>query len=173
MDALGIAEGSVVADLGAASGWFTIRLANRVKPNGKVYAEDVQPQMIEVIKRRMQRENLLQIVEPRLGKQDDPGLPPNSLDAILIVGTYYEVEKPVTLLKNAARALKQNGKIGIIDFTTAGGGPGPPIEERVDPERIIREATAAGLRLVAQPNLLRYQFMLIFAKPDEPPRRAK
>jgi ubiquinone/menaquinone biosynthesis C-methylase UbiE len=173
MDALGIAEGSVVADLGAGSGWFTIRLADRVKPSGKVYAEDVQPQMIEVIKRRVQRENLQRIVETKLGNQEDPQLPPNQLDAVLIVGTYYEMEQPIALLRNAARALKKDGKVGIIDFTMDGGGPGPPMEERVDPERVIRDANAAGLRLIARPELLRYQYMLIFGKPDASPRSAK
>jgi ubiquinone/menaquinone biosynthesis C-methylase UbiE len=173
MDALGIAEGSVVADLGAGSGWFTVRLADRVKPTGKVYAEDIQPQMIEVIKRRVQRENLQRIVETKLGNPVDPQLPTNQLDAVLIVGTYYEMEQPVALLRNAARALKTDGKIGIIDFTMDGGGPGPPMEERVDPERVIRDANAAGLQLIARPDLLRYQYMLIFGKPDTTTGRAK
>ena len=173
MDVLGIAEGSVVADLGAGSGWFTIRLADRVKPNGKVYAEDIQPQMIEVIKRRVVRENLQRIVETKLGNPTDPQLPPDSLDAVLIVGTYYEMEQPVALLRNAVRALKSTGRIGIIDFTMDGSGPGPPMEERVDPERVIRDADAAGLRLIARPNFLRYQFMLVFGKPDASTRRAK
>jgi ubiquinone/menaquinone biosynthesis C-methylase UbiE len=175
MDALSIAEGSVVADLGAGSGWFTIRLARRVAPNGKVYAEDIQPQMIEVIRRRVQRENLNRIVEVTPGTADDPRLPANTLDAVLIVDTYSEMEQPVTLLRNVARALKQDGKIGIVNFTKAGGGPGPPMEERVDAERVIRDANAAGLRLIARPDILRYQYMLVFGKPgskgDTTPRR--
>jgi predicted methyltransferase len=173
MDVLGIAEGSVVADLGAGSGWFTIRLADRVKPNGMVYAEDVQPQMLEAIKRRVQRENLQRFVVTKLGNPEDPQLPVNSLDAVLMVGTYYEIEQPIVLLRNAARALKKDGRIAIIDFTMDGGGPGPPMEERVDPERVIREANAAGLRLIARPNLLRYQYMLVFGKPDTSTRRAR
>jgi hypothetical protein len=93
------------------------------------------------------------------------------LDAALIVDSYYEMEQPVVLLRNLARALKKNGRIGIVNFTKAGGGPGPPMEERVDPERVIREARAAGLTLVAQPNFLRYQYMLIFSKAPDVPRR--
>jgi ubiquinone/menaquinone biosynthesis C-methylase UbiE len=165
MDALGIAEGSVVADLGAASGWFTIRLARRVGPSGKVYAEDIQPQMIEVIRRRVQRENLSRIVEVTPGTADDPKLPRNALDAVLIVDTYYEMEQPVMLLRNVARALKPTGRIGIINFTKDGGGPGPPMDERVDADRVIREANAAGLELIARPDILRYQYLLVFAKP--------
>lgn len=174
MDALGIAEGSIVAEIGAASGWFTIRLARRVAPNGFVYAEDVQPPMIEVIKRRLPRENLHN-VRAFLGEADDPKLPSNALDAILIVDAYHEMEKPVALLRNAARALKDNppGRIGIVGFNMSGGGPGPPMEERIDPERVIREVNAAGLVLLARPNFLRYQYMLVFGKPKTapPPKR--
>lgn len=166
MDELGVADQSVVADLGAASGWFTIRLARRVGPNGHVYAEDIQPQMIEVIRRRVLRENLRN-VEPSLGTSDDPKLPANKLDAVLIVDAYHEMKQPVELLRNVARALKTDppGRVGIVGFTMAGGGPGPPMDERIDPERVIREANAAGLELIARPNILRYQYMLVFAKP--------
>jgi ubiquinone/menaquinone biosynthesis C-methylase UbiE len=173
MDALGIAEGSVVADLGAGSGWFTIRLARRVRPTGKVYAEDIQPQMIEVIKRRVARENLQRTVEFKLGTAEDLRLPENALDAALIVDAYHEMDQPVQLLRSAARALKQDGRIGIVEFTKSGGGPGPPMEERVDPDRVIREAKAAGLRLIAQPNILRYQYMLVFGKPEQTALRSR
>jgi ubiquinone/menaquinone biosynthesis C-methylase UbiE len=164
MDALGIAEGSVVADLGAGGGWFTIRLARRVGPNGKVYAEDVQHEMIEAMRRRVERLGLSKRVEFKLGKESDPELPPGVLDGALIVDAYHEMEQPVVLLRNVARSLKPDGRIGIINSTKEGGGPGPPMEERVDAERVIRDASAAGLRLVARPNFLRYQYMLVFGK---------
>ena len=164
MDALGIAEGSVVADLGAGGGWFTIRLAHRVGPNGKVYAEDVQHEMLEAIKRRVDRMGFTKRVELTFGDEIDPKLPSGALDAALIVDTYHEMAQPVTLLKNLARSLKPTGRIGIVNFTKEGGGPGPPMEERVDPERVIREASAAGLHVVARPNFLRYQYMLVFGK---------
>ena len=171
MDALSIAEGSVVADLGAGSGWFTIRLANRVGPTGTGFAEAIHPELIGVIRRRVNRENLQRRVEVKLGKPTDPELPPNVLDAALIVDSYYEMEQPIVLLRNLARALKKNGRIGIVNFTKAGGGPGPEMEERVDPERVTREARAAGLTLVAQPSFLRYQYMLVFAKTPDTTRR--
>jgi ubiquinone/menaquinone biosynthesis C-methylase UbiE len=164
MDELGIAEGSVVADLGAGGGWFTIRLARRVGPNGTVYAEDIQHEMIEAIKRRVDREGLTKRVEPTFGYSADPRLPSGVLDAALIVDAYHEMVQPVTLLKNLARSLKPTGRIGIVNFTKEGGGPGPPMEERVDPERVIRDARAAGLRLTSRPNFLRYQYMLVFGK---------
>ena len=164
MDALGIAEGSVVADLGAGGGWFTTRLARRVGPNGKVYAEDIQHEMIEAMKRRVERLDLTKRVEFKLGDANDPKLPTGVLDAALIVDAYHEMEQPVTLLRNVAGSLKPTGRIGIVNFTKEGGGPGPPMEERVDPERVIRDASAAGLRVVARPNFLRYQYMLVLGK---------
>jgi SAM-dependent methyltransferase len=163
MLALGIADGSVVGDLGAAGGWFTIRLARFVGPNGLVYAEDVQQQMIEAIERRVKREGL-QNVRTVLGDTKDPRLPRNELDAILIVETYHEMEDPVTLLRNAAIALKTQGRIGIIDYKKDGLGPGPPLEDRVDPGTIVRDANAAGLRLLRRENFLPFQFYLIFGK---------
>lgn len=163
MSALGIADGSVVGDLGAAGGWFTIRLARFVGPNGLVYAEDVQRQMIEAIDRRVKREGLLN-VRTVLGDTEDPHLPVHRLDAILIVETYHEMEDPVTLLKNAARALKPTGRIGIIDYNKDGLGPGPSMEDRVDPETIVRDAEAAGLRLLKRETFLPFQFYLVFGK---------
>jgi ubiquinone/menaquinone biosynthesis C-methylase UbiE len=161
MDALQIGEGSVVADLGAGGGWFTVRLARRVGPNGRVYAEDIQQQMIDAINRRMQREQL-KWVRTVLGSPVDPHLPPRSLDAALIVDAYHEVEHPVTLLANVARALKPTGMIGIVNYTKDGGGPGPPMDERVDAEKVIADAQAAGLELRKRETFLRYQYMLTF-----------
>ncbi len=163
MLALGIADGSVVGDLGAAGGWFTIRLAHFVGPSGVVYAEDVQRQMIEAIDRRVKREGLLN-VRTVLGDTSDPHLPADRLDAILIVETYHEMEDPVTLLRNAARALKPNGRIGIIDYKKDGLGPGPSLEDRVDPDTIVRDADVAGLRLLKRETFLPFQFYLVFGK---------
>lgn len=161
MDALQIGENSVVADLGAGGGWFTVRLARRVGPNGRVYAEDIQPQMIEAIERRVQREGLRN-VKTVLGTPTDPKIPEGSLDAVLIVDAYHEMEQPVTLLKNIAKSLKPAGTIGIVNYKKDGGGPGPAMDERVDPAQVIRDATAAGLELRKRENFLRYQYLLTF-----------
>ena len=163
MDALLIGEDSVVADLGAGGGWFTIRLARRAV-NGRVYAEDIQREMIEAMNRRVEREGLKN-VRFILGTATDPALP-EPVDAVLLVDTYNEIEAPVALLRNVAKSLKPNGRLGIVDYTKVGGGPGPAMEERVDPERVIRDAQAAGLRLHSRPNFLRYQYLLIFVRAD-------
>jgi ubiquinone/menaquinone biosynthesis C-methylase UbiE len=165
MDALQIAEDSVVADLGAGGGWFTIRLARRVLPHGTVYAEDVQRLMIEAIQRRVQREGLVN-VKTVLGESDDPfpGMPANTLDAVLIVDTFNEMEHPVVLLRNVARALNSRGLIGIIDYRQGEGGPGPDPQFRVAASVIIDAAKAAGLKLVGQDKFLPYQYFLRFGK---------
>lgn len=163
MDAMGIADASIVADIGAGSGWFTIRLARRVGPQGLVYAEDVQLEMITAITRRVQREGLTN-VKPVVGQNSDPHLPARSLDAILVVDAYHEVEDRVTMLTNLARALKPQGRIGVIDFKLDGTGPGPSIEERVSPDVVVKDAAKAGLRLLRQEPFLQYQYFLIFGK---------
>lgn len=165
MDVLGIGDGSYVADLGAGSGWFTVRLASRVGPNGKVFAEDVQRQMIQAIKIRVERLGLKNVTTV-LGTDDDPRLPA-PVDAVLIVDAYHEMAQPVALLRNVARSLKPNGRIGIVDFTKDGGGPGPPMEERVDPDAVIRDVQAAGFTLRSRETFLKYQYMLVFEKPRQ------
>ena len=162
MDELGIADGARVADVGAGGGWFTIRLARRVGPNGRVYAEDIQHQMIESIERRMLRENL-RWVETTLGTPTDPKLPGN-LNAVLIVDTYPQLDEPVLILKHLAAALAPNGRVGIVDWRKDVFGPGPAMNERLEPEVIIRDATRAGLRLHAHHKFLRYQYLLVFTR---------
>lgn len=163
MDAMGIADASVVADIGAGSGWFTIRLARRVGPRGLVYAEDVQKEMINAISRRVGREGFNN-VRPVLGLKNDPRLPPLSLDAVLMVDAYHEVEDRVTVLSNLAKALKPQGRLGIVDFRLDGTGPGPAPEERVSPDVVVKDAQQAGLKLIRQELFLQYQYFLIFGK---------
>ncbi len=173
MDALNIGEGSTVADIGAGGGWFTIRLADRVGPNGLVYAEDVQREMLEAIRRRVERAQLTN-VKTIIGTPLNPRLPA-PVDAALIVDAYHEMDQPRTMLRNIAAALKPNGRIGIVEFKKDGWGPGPPMAERVEPERVISDAEAVGLRLVSKETFLRYQYMLVFTTGDtgSPKRRSK
>jgi ubiquinone/menaquinone biosynthesis C-methylase UbiE len=164
MDALGVAEGTIVADLGAGGGWFTVRLAHRVGPNGRVYAVDVQRLMIEAISRRVQREGYANVVSV-LGAEDDPKLPEDaSLDAVLIVDAFPEMPDPVKLLRNVARKLKPQGRIGIIDYRPGEGGPGPEAQDRVPSSAVIAAAGSAGLTLVDQLTFLPYQYFLVFSR---------
>jgi predicted methyltransferase len=162
MDALQIGEGSVVADLGAGGGWFTARLAQRVGPKGLVYAEDVQPLMIEAIKRRKERENLMN-VHTVLGTTKDSHLP-QGLDAVVIVGAYNEMEDPVALLKDAADSLKPQGRIGVVEYTAGAGGPGPDPDQRVSPDTVIKDARAAHLQVISQDSIPPFMYMIILGK---------
>jgi ubiquinone/menaquinone biosynthesis C-methylase UbiE len=161
MDAMAIAEASIVADVGAGSGWFTIRLARRVGPNGIVYAEDVQPEALTAISRRVTAEGLKN-VRTVLGQVGDPRLPAGRLHAVLIVDAYHEIEDRVALLGNLAKSLRPDGRIGVVDFTLEGGGPGGPTEERVSPDAVVADAKRAGLRLLQQETFLQFQYFLIF-----------
>jgi predicted methyltransferase len=163
MDAMGIADASIVADIGAGSGWFTLRLARRVGPQGLVYAEDVQKEMITAISRRVGREGFNN-VKPVLGSGNDPHLPAASIDAVLLVDAYHEIEDRVTMLSNLAKALKPQGRLGIVDFRLDGTGPGPAPEERVSPDVVVNDAKKAGLKLLRQEPFLPYQYFLIFGK---------
>jgi len=167
MDELRIAEGSVVADLGAGGGWFTIRLARRVGPNGLVYAEDIQPQMIDATRRRAQHERLTN-VRTVLGTPSDPRLP-RKIDAVLIVDAYHEIEDPIVLLKNVKRSLNPQGRVGVVGFLPGRGGPGPAPEERVDPDTVVKAAEAADLTLQARVAVPPFQFLLVFGA-AAPPR---
>jgi predicted methyltransferase len=164
MDALGIAEGSKVADIGAGAGWFTIRLARRVGPNGLVYAEDVQRQMLEATRRRVSREGLKNI-ETVLGTETDPNLPAGALDAILVVDVYPEVDERVTFLRNLAAALKPNGRISVVNYKPGQGGPGPAPNEgvRVDSSAVEADARAAGLRVLRRENLP-FQYLIVLGR---------
>jgi SAM-dependent methyltransferase len=151
MDLLGIATGKNVADIGAGSGWFTVRAARRVGDAGTVYAVDINPEAIQYIGDRAQKENLHN-VKTILGKSDDALLPAGTIDAVLMLKTYHEIAQPITLLKNLRAALRPGAKIGVIDRNGNGEDHG------IGREIVIREAAKAGYKLLEQYD---------FVKPDK------
>ncbi len=142
MDILGIAPGKAVADIGAGSGWFTVRAAKRVGDTGTVYAVDINPEAIRYISSRIRKENLRN-VKPILGKSDDPLLP-GTVDAVLLLKTYHEVARPITLLRNLRPALAPGARVGVIDRNGDGENHG------VARDIVIREVTEAGYQLLEQ-----------------------
>ncbi len=143
MDILGITGGKTVADIGAGSGWFTVRAAGRVGPGGLVYAVDINPEALHYIEARAQKEKLAN-VKTILGKADDPLLPTGSVDAVLLLKTYHEVAEPVVLLRNLRASLRPGAKVGIIDRNGNGEDHG------VGRDVVLREAGQAGYRLMKQ-----------------------
>ena len=163
MDALRIAEKATVADIGAGAGFFTVRLAVRVGPNGIVYAEDIQQEMLDSIKRRVSREGLNNVVY-RLGTDTDTRLPKGALDAVLVVDVYQEVREEssrIGLLRHLADTLKPNGRIGIVNYKPGEGGPGP--DQRLERSVVEAEVRAAGLR-VLDGVTLPFQYLLVVGK---------
>jgi ubiquinone/menaquinone biosynthesis C-methylase UbiE len=143
MDILGITPGKTVADIGAGSGWFTVRAARRVGERGAVYAVDINPESIGYIDGRANKEQLHNI-KTILGKADDPLLPADAVDAVLLLKTYHEVAEPVVLLRNLRAALRPGAKVGIIDRNGNGEDHG------VGRDVVLHEATQAGYRLLEQ-----------------------
>lgn len=142
MDVLGIAEGRSVADIGAGSGWFTVRAARRVGGSGQVFAVDINQDFLDHIAKRAEKEGIANI-RTVLGKFDDPKLPADSVDAVLVLKTYHEIAEPVILMKNLRKAVKKGGIVGIIDKTGDGADHG------LDTETVVREMKQAGFALKA------------------------
>jgi SAM-dependent methyltransferase len=141
MDILGIVPGKDVADIGAGSGWFSVRAARRIGAAGVVYAVDINPEAIRYIDRRVRNEALSN-VKTILSKSDDPLVPNHAVDAVLLLKTYHEVADPVALLEHLRPALKPGAKLGVIDRNGNGTDHG------VNPEVVIEEATKAGYHLL-------------------------
>jgi SAM-dependent methyltransferase len=143
MDILSIGPGKTVADIGAGSGWFTVRAAKRVTSTGVVYAVDINPEALQYITRRMQKEHL-QNVKTLLGKPDNAGLPANKIDSVLLLKTYHEIAEPVALLRNLRASLKPGARVGIIDRDGNGEDHG------VHKEVVLHEAEEAGYSLLEE-----------------------
>jgi predicted methyltransferase len=143
MNILGIAPGRTVADIGAGSGWFTVRAARRVTPTGQVYAVDINPEAIDYINNRVKKENLKN-VKAIVSKPDNPELPPDTVNAVLFLKAYHEVANPVLLLRNLRISLKPGARVGIIERNGSGADHG------VDKEVVLREAGEAGYRLLEE-----------------------
>lgn len=172
LDALGIKGGSVVADVGCGSGYFTFKLAQRVSREGKVYAEDVDEDEVAKVRHRAEDEGLTQ-VESLVGVADDPQLPAGSLDVALVVNSYHEWREYEKMLRHLYEALKSGGLLAIIDGAAE---PGKSRSEYYShhrmPEELVREdAAREGFRFLRkEPGFLRPDqkkdfYFLVFAKP--------
>jgi SAM-dependent methyltransferase len=164
MDVLGIKEGVNVADIGAGSGWFTVRAAKRVGSTGVVYAVDINPDAIAYINRRIKQDAVTN-VKAILSKEDDPGLSKNSIDSVLLLKTYHEVAHPVLLLENLRRSLRSGARIGIIDRNGQGDDHG------VSRDVVIKEAAQAGYQLLEQYDFVKgdgQDYFLVFGLKSTP-----
>jgi len=164
---MGLRPGAVVADLGAGTGYFTRRLAKAVGQSGRVYAVDIQPEMLRHLKENIEKAGIRNVV-PVLGESDDPNLPRGSLDWILLVDVYHELQQPKAMLAKMREALKRTGKIALVEYRLEGLTALHVREEhRMSKEQVLAEWEPAGFRLVTLHEFLPVQHFFVFEKtPD-------
>lgn len=159
-DILAIRPGSAVADIGAGTGYFTRFFSWVTEEKGKVYAVDIEPAMLEYIRNRQdfQYDN----VETILAEPEDPKLPPDSVDAIVIVNTWHHLPKRPKYLKKLEPALRRGGRVAVVDWREGVLDKGPPPEAKIPRDRVVAEFENAGWTLTSESKALEYQYLLIF-----------
>jgi SAM-dependent methyltransferase len=156
-------KGMVVADVGAGSGYYSSRIAEKVGPTGKVYANDIQPEMIQILKRQMRLRQVTN-VEPVLGTEQDPKLPAACCDLILMVDVYHEFSHPVEMLRKLRESLKDDGRLVLLEYRKE--DPYVPIrpEHKMSLKEAKLEVEGEGFRLEKVMEDLPWQHILIFKK---------
>lgn len=163
LDALKLAPGSTVADVGAGSGYITVKMASRVGPAGVVHANDIQPQMLNLLRQRLDREKISN-VRLVLGTLDDPKLPAGEIDLILMVDVYHEFSQPQGMLRRMRDSLKPGGRLVLLEYRKED----PTIPIRPDHKMSVAEAKmeveAEGFTLSTVDERLPWQHILVFTK---------
>lgn len=163
LDAIGIKQGMVVADIGAGTGYFSLRIAKRVGASGKVYAEDIQPEMLRRLKQNATDQKLSNI-QTVLGSEADPKLPLNSLDLIIMVDVYHELSQPQRMLRKMRESLKPSGRIVLLEYRKE--DPSIPIkpEHKMSVQEVKLEFEAEGFHLDQVLETLPRQHIFILTK---------
>ena len=166
VQAMQLSPDAVVADIGAGTGYFTFRMAALV-PAGRVYAVDIQPEMLTIIRKRMQRRSVENVI-PVKGEADNPGLPAGAIDAVLLVDAYHEFAYPYEMMNGIVRSLRPGGKVFLIEYR--GEDPLIPIKplHKMSQQQAIKEMRAVGLVWVETRHFLPTQHFMVFEKPDLP-----
>jgi len=159
--ALDIKPGQVVADVGAGSGYYTVRLAKRVGPTGRVFATDIQQEMLDLLKKRLARERLNN-VELVLATDVDPRLPAGQLDLILMVDVYHELARPQDVLRKLRSALKPDGRLVLIEFRKESAWVPIREEHKMSVTEARMELEAEGYRFDRVIDVLPWQHILVF-----------
>ena len=162
LDALHLKRTSIVADIGAGTGYFSVRIAKRI-PEGKIFAADVEPDMVRYLGERAQREHLTNLV-PVQASADAANLP-EAVDVVLVVDTYHHIGNRTQYFAKLKSSLRPMGRVAIVDFK-ADSPSGPPTQHRISPERVMEELNAAGYSLMETLQFLSRQYYLVFRKRD-------
>ena len=164
--ALGLERGDVVADVGAGTGYFVPWLSAAVGDSGTVFAADVEPDMVEYLRERADRQDLVNVV-PVLCSYDDPRLPAHSTDVVLFVNTWHHVEDRVAYAERLRDDLRPGARLVLVDYDKNPERPhGPPPEHCLSPEEAIAELEQAGWWLTKRHDFLRWQYVLEFSTTD-------
>jgi len=162
LDKMGLRDGQTVADLGCGTGYFARRMAKRVAPAGKVYAVDIQPEMLELLKGYAEEDGLKNII-PLLGEDNDPRLPVGQVDWILLVDVYHEFQKPKEMLARMRQALAPEGRVALVEYRLEGESARHiRLEHRMSVAQVLAEWELAGFRLVETDEALPTQHFFIF-----------
>ncbi len=160
--AMGLQDGDVVADIGVGSGFHTRRMAKLVAPSGEVFAVDIQPEMLEILRGHVEREGLTGIT-PVLSEMDDPKLPEDAIDWILLVDVYHEFSNPERMLAKMRDALKADGKVALVEYRVEDGtGDHIKADHRMSVHQVLSEWIPAGFKLIELHEFLPGQHMFIF-----------
>ena len=161
--ALDIKPGQIVADVGAGSGYYTVRLAERVGASGKVFATDIQPEMLTLVRQRVARGQLAQ-VEVVQATETDPRLPANQLDLILMVDVYHELARPQQVLRQLRTALKPDGRLVLIEFRKESASVPIREEHKMSVKEARMELEAEDYRFDRVIDVLPWQHILVFRR---------
>lgn len=161
LDVLGIREGQTVADVGAGSGYFTVRIAKRVGPRGRVLASDLQPEMLALLRKKVDAAKLTNVV-PILATESDAKLPKNEIDLVLMVDVYHELPKPAQTLAQIRASLRPEGRVALVEYR--GEDPNVPIkpEHKTTLVQMKRELTANGFAFASNDESLPQQRIIVF-----------
>ena len=164
IELLNLKEGEVVADIGAGSGYYTFRMAKLVGPRGKVYAVDIQKEMLDIIRDRMRKENLTN-VEPVLGEEADPKLKDGSVDTILLVDVYHEFAFPYEMTGKMVKALRPGGRVVFVEFRLEDDRVPIKLVHKMSEKQVLREmAEFKELRHAGTSDKLPWQHVITFVK---------
>ncbi|MGH9198977.1 MAG: class I SAM-dependent methyltransferase [Acidimicrobiia bacterium] len=162
LKALDLKPGEVIADIGAGSGYFAFRLAHHVGPTGRVYAVDINPDMVLHMNRRIRDTETRNLVTV-LAAPDDPLLPDASIDRFFICDTWHHIEDQAKYLALIKRMLKPGGQVVIIDFHKKELPVGPPTEMKIARDDLVRQVESSGFALAREHTFLPYQYFLVFS----------
>ncbi len=159
--ALALRPGMVVADLGAGTGYFSRHLTDAVGPAGTVFAVELEPNLVVHLRERAEREHTPNVI-PVLASADNPRLPAGGVDLVLVVDTFHHLDDRLGYLRVLRRFLRPAGRVAIVDWQKRDLPVGPPLDHKLAREQVVDEMTASGYRLIDEPDVLPYQYVLVF-----------